>query len=204
MSELVEQQGPNPSRRALVRGLAWLVPAVTVMASAPVAAGASPRVGPPSNAAACRYPGTKTPWTRTFRAQLTFTNATNDNVDVSVISLTWRGFSPTFSPSGSIDTDPFFDPRHCDSDGGDAGLVADNCGSFLSPYNFSVAPNGSFSFWVYWRGASSGLGDLCFHYTYDNGFATTTADACTSVKFNSDCGCSSPQPPYPSDTGKTC
>jgi hypothetical protein len=188
---------PNPSRRTLVKGLAWLVPAVTVMASAPVAVGASPQVGLLLTAGACRYPGTKTPWTKTFRTNVTFSNSLTTSVDISITAVRWRGFSPTFPGSGSIDTDYFFDPQHCDGDGADADLVADNCGSFDSAFNFPVAPQGSFSLWVFWRGISSGRGDLCFDFIVDDGFSSTQSIACTNLKFGPDCGCSTPQPPYP-------
>ena len=40
---------------------------------------------------------------------------------------------------------------------------------------------------------------MCFTYTYDNGFATTNASACTAVHFDPDCGCTTPQPPYTKD-----
>ena len=150
------------------------------------------------------YPGRKTPWTRTYRASICFSNGTSSSVDVSLRALRRRGFSPTFPPTGSLDGDYFYDPQICRPDGADDGSVADSCAAATSNYNFSIGPGDTFCMYVFWRGVNSGQGDLCFDYTYDDGFSTTEASACTSVKFSSDCGCSSPQPPYASDTDKVC
>ena len=142
MSETPRQ--PSPSRRTLVKGLAWLAPAVAGVASAPEAVAAASKVGPPRNAFACRYPGTKTPWTRTYRASICFSNGTSSSVDVSLRALRWRGFSPTFPPTGSLDGDYFYDPQICRPDGADDGSVADSCAAATSNYNFSIGPGDRF------------------------------------------------------------
>jgi hypothetical protein len=195
MSETRAKNTWSPSRRTLVKGAAWTAPAVVVATAAPAYAATRPPVAPPPEALGCKYPGDSTPWIKSYRVELCFTNSTSDEVDVVINSLTWRGVAPTFPPTGSVD-DTFFDPRHCDDDGPDAGTIADNCGSFASPYSFHIGANGEFCFWIFWRGDASAQNDMCFNYTYNNGFATVTASACTTIHFDPDCGCTTPQPPY--------
>jgi hypothetical protein len=196
MSETRAKTTWSPSRRTLVKGAAWTAPAVVVATTAaPAFAATRPPVAPPPDSFGCKYPGDSDPWIKSYRVEVCFLNGTNDAVDVSILSLTWRGVAPTYPPGGSVD-DTFFDPMHCDADGADAGLIADNCVSLSGAFNFHIDPNSQKCFWIFWRGDASAQNDMCFHYTYNNGFSTVTADACTTIHFDPDCNCTTPQPPY--------
>ena len=211
MSETRAKTTWSPSRRTLVKGAAWTAPAVVVATTAaPAFAATRPPVAPPPEADGCKYPGEKTPWEKSYRVNLCFSNGINEPADVSITALTWRGVAPTFPPAGST-TDIFFDPRFChstdpDGDGPDAGEVADNCTAAGNPfpYNFTVPANGSFCFWIFWRGDASAENDMCFTYSYTNTGGTVNTSACTTIHFGPDCDCTTPQPPYTIDTGKLC
>jgi hypothetical protein len=205
MQEEISKAKWSPSRRTLVRGAAWTAPAIVIATQAPAYAATRPPVAPPPDSFGCKYPGESDPWYKSYRVEICFLNGTSDPVDVSITGITWRGAAPTYPPTGST-TDLIFDPRFCQSDGPDAGTVADNCTASGSPFpfNFSIAAAsggvaGKTCFWVFWRGDASAQDDMCFTYTYDNGFATTNASACTAIHFDPDCNCTTPQPPYTKD-----
>jgi len=195
----------SPSRRTLVKGAAWTAPAVVIMSAAPAYAATRPPVAPPPDSFGCKYPGNSTPWTKSYRCQICFLNSTDEQVSVTITGLTWRGVAPTYPPTGSVD-DTFFDPRFCDADGGDAGLVADNCtaSGALLPFTFTIpaasgSTPGQACKWVFWRGDASAQNDMCFTYTYTGSAGSTNASACTTIHFDPDCGCTTPQPPFTKD-----
>jgi hypothetical protein len=204
MSETRAKNTWSPSRRTLVKGAAWTAPAVVVATAAPAFAATRPPVAPPPDSFGCKYPGSSDPWNKSYRVELCFLNSTDEQVSVTITGLTWRGVAPTYPPTGSI-SDIFFDPQHCDSDGADAGLVADNCVSFSNnSFTFTIAAAsggtaGQTCFWIFWRGDASAQNDMCFTYSYTGSVGTTQASACTSIHFDPDCRCTTPQPPYVKD-----
>jgi len=177
------------------------------MSAAPAYAATRPPVAPPPDSFGCKYPGSSDPWDKSYRVEICFLNSTDEAVSVTVTGATWRGVAPTYPGSGGTISDIFFDPRWCDNDGPDAGTVADNCtaaGAFV-PKTFTVpaavgTTAGQKCYFVFWRGDASAQNDMCFTYTYTNSVGTTNASACTSIHFDPDCNCTTPQPPYTKDT----
>jgi len=203
MSDTRAKHTLSPTRRTLVKGAAWTAPAIVVMSAAPAYAATRPPVAPPPDSFGCKYPGNSDPWEKSYRVELCFLNSTDEQVSVTINSLTWRGAAPTFPPTGSTN-DLFFDPQHCLSDGADGDLVADSCATFKNPYTFTIpaasgSTPGQTCFWIFWRGDASAQNDMCFNYTYTGSAGTTTASACTTIHFDPDCNCTSPQPPYAKD-----
>jgi hypothetical protein len=210
MSDTRAKNTWSPSRRTLVKGAAWTAPAVVVATAAPAFAATRPPVAPPPDSFGCKYPGNSTAWNKTYRVQICFLNSTSDAVSVTITGVTWEGDAPTYPPTGST-ADSFFDPRWCDSDGADPDLVGDNCsasGAFV-PKTFNVAAAsggtpGQTCYWVFWKSNSSSQNSMCFTYSYSNGAGTVNTSACTTIHFDPDCGCTTPQPPYAKDVPTNC
>ena len=176
------------SRRTLAAGAAWSVPVIAVASAAPAYAASRPCIAPSVSVEGCKYPGGSQPWDKSYRAPITFRNNCQEELKVTITSVTWGGcggaatdFAIVFA-GGNVD-----------------GQAAVNT-------QLTIPAGGTKSFHIFWRCNNSAQDDLTFTYQACTTTAPITCQnytATTNVHFatqgQNDCGCTLPLPPYPRD-----
>jgi hypothetical protein len=170
----------NVSRRTLVKGTAWAVPAVAIASAAPAMAQSLPPVTPDiPNSFGCKWPGggnpqCNNPLDKGFRIYIPFDNNTGYSVVVNI-----SGYTVT---AGGDCT------RDYEAHGGTS---------------LNIAPGGSADFWVTWHDDNSGNNktmSVTYTYTVTSGDAAGTVYGPYTIPvakvFNQTCT-GSPEPTIP-------
>lgn len=192
MNNRTEKPRPSGvSRRTVVKGAAWAVPAITVASAVPAVAASRPCVAPPPTIDGCKHSGSSTAWDKTYRAPIVFTNnctgTAAQDLTIKITGLSWSG-------SCSIPN------RFAIVKGNEPN------GTITFPaVGFQFTIDSSYDFYLFWRCSSSSNSTLTFTYEVTDSLNnTTTYTAASAVNFDPSCRCTSPQPPYPVENKNKC
>lgn len=104
MSEIKGADGAPPSRRSIVKGAAWAMPAVVVAGAAPTVAASVQCLTASFEGDSCKQPGSGNNYG--YRLQICFTNGCNTAVTVTVISVASNTGNPVVTPVNKSITIP--------------------------------------------------------------------------------------------------
>lgn len=165
-TENIKAPGSRPSRRTVVKGAAWAVPAVVVASATPAFAASPGELQVTGNA--CKLPGNSNDTYKGNVFGLTATNTFNAPITITILSITLAG-----------------------TDLGAIGVLQEGCGSIGNP--FTVAPNTTINIAAVTANAgNSQNGTIVVSYSFTGGggpggSGTTTATASSVPPVNGGC-----------------
>lgn len=148
------------SRRTLVKGAAWSVPAVTVLGATPAFAASPGEITlPDTSESACKYTGNY-PSGQAYRVELCFTNNMSDQRTITITGAEFKG----------------------------TAISADNyyfwyAGSFSETMELTLEGGETGCFYIFWTGKNLAQGDLRVTYTMTPGYGVEYY-ATTDVQFD--------------------
>jgi hypothetical protein len=96
MSDIQGVDTTPPSRRSLVKGAAWAVPAVVVAAAAPTVAASVPCLTATFGATSCKQPGNGNNYG--YRLSICFTNNCTTSITITVTQVASNTGNPVIQP----------------------------------------------------------------------------------------------------------